>query len=482
MAQPVSRHLSSEDPADTVPPMAGAGRQATPDGSAPAGPERSDDVEPGTLLAAAALVLSAFPVVAAGFSDRPGPYMVQTYLFWGDLPLMALGLLRLPDLVRRVLARRLDLVTAGVALVAALTVAWAFSPTLRGGLQVLRFLGVAAAVLEVGRASVTGRRLLAGTLAAFTAVQVVVALVQRITGGPVGLGSLGELADPLVPIGGADAPQGTLIHPYLLAGLAMVTIAVVGAIALRQPGRTTTCAGAAAVAAVAIGITYSRTALLAFVGVVIVLLAGVASQRTRGTAVAVLLAVIVGGGATALLASDGWVGRAQEASTGTNVTRGRGELAGQAFTLIRHHPLVGVGTGRYVLAVEEDEEVAGRSTRDLQPVHAVPLLLVAEGGLAAAAALVLLAVLLVRAAVRAGLAGWLLLLAYLPFLLLDHFPSTFPQGLVMTAAWLGALHVLTGRTPVPAQPPATMAASREPRAKRRRIGRNPSEIARSRRS
>jgi hypothetical protein len=400
------------------------------------------DVELGSVLAAAALILSAFPVVAIGFSDRPGPYFVQTYLFWSDLPLIALGLLRLPALGRWLLARRLDVVTAAIGLVGALTVAWAFHPSLRGGLQVMRFLGVAAAVLSVGRAGLTGRRLLVGTLAGFTVVQVGVALLQRLKGGPVGLGALGELSDPLVAIGGAEAPQGTLIHPYLLAGLAMVTIAALGAVALRQPKRVAACAGVAAVAAVAVGITYSRTGLLAVVAAMAVLAAGVASPRTRRPALALLVAVVVGSGATALLASDGWVGRAKEASTGTNVTRGRGELADQAFAVIRSHPLVGVGTGRYVLAVEEDEKVAGRSTRELQPVHAVPLLLIAEGGALATAALILLAMALARTALRGGLGAWLLLVAYTPFLILDHFPVSFPQGLAMTAAWLGALHAL----------------------------------------
>ena len=429
----------------------GAAEAGSRDGQAPRATVRPvvetaerPEVELGSVLAAAALILSAFPVVALGFSDRPGPYFVQTYLFWSDLPLIALGLLRLPALGRWLLARRLDVVTAAIGLVGALTVAWAFHPTLRGGLQVLRFLGVAAAVLTAGRASPTGRRLLVGTLAGFTVFQVVIALVQRVRGGPAGLGALGELSDPLVAIGGAEAPQGTLIHPYLLAGLAMVTIAVLGAVALRQPTRRTACAAVAGVAAVAVGITYSRTGLLAAVAAMAVLAVGVISPRTRRPALALLVAVVVGSGATAALASDGWVGRAKETSTGTNVTRGRGELAEQAVAVIRRHPLVGVGTGRYVLAVEEDEEVAGRSTRELQPVHVVPLLLVAEAGLLAAAALVLLAIALARAAMRGGLGGWLLLVAYAPFLLLDHFPVTFPQGLAMTAAWLGALHVLAG--------------------------------------
>jgi hypothetical protein len=400
-----------------------------------------DELELGAVLAAVALIVSAFPVIALGFSHRRGPYLVQTYLFWSDLPLLAVGFLLVPDLVRRVLARRLDIVTALAGLVVALAVAWAGHPSLRGAFQVLRFLGVAGAVLAVSRAGPTARRLLVGALVAFSVAEVAVAVAQKATGGAVGLSSVGELAEPLVPIGGSEAPQGTLVHPYLLAGLALVTIAVLAAVALREPARARLCALPVAVAGVAVGLTYSRAGLLGLLGILVAVALAVRSPRTRAAALTVVAAALIGAGVTALVVSDGWVGRAEEASAGTNLDRGRGELADQAITLIRKHPVLGVGTGRYVLAVEADREVAARSSRILQPVHVVPLLLVAEAGLLGLVAVAALAVALVRAAMRGGLAGWALLLGYAPFLLLDHFPATFPQGLVVTAAWLGTLEL-----------------------------------------
>lgn len=416
------------------------------EGADPRGPDRPRNVElePTTVLAAVALVLSAFPVVAMGFSHRRGPYVVQTYLFWSDLPLLALGLLCLPALVRTAWARRLDVVTAVAVLVGALTVAWAAHPSLRGFLQVLRLLGVAGAVLTAGRGSRTSRLVLGASFALFALFEVLVATLQRATGGPVGLRSLGEAPDPLLLIGGAEAPSGTFVHPYLLAGLAILAIAVLAAVALKAPHLHRACALGAAVAGIAVGITYSRMALLALAGIMVPLLFGLRSRSTRVAVLAVAAAVLIGTGLTALAASDGWVGRAEEAATGENLTRGRGELATQAFAVIRSSPLIGVGTGRYVLAVEEDPDLARRSARVLQPVHGVPLLLTAEGGILAAGALVLLAVAVVLAARRGGAAAWALLLAYVPFLLLDHFPVTYPQGLVMTAVWLAALTLLAG--------------------------------------
>jgi O-antigen ligase len=200
-----------------------------------------------------------------------------------------------------------------------------------------------------------------------------------------------------------------------------------------------------AVAGVAVGLTYSRAGLLALAGLLVPVALALRSPRTRGAALALMAAAVIGFGATALVASSGWVGRAEEASARTNLDRGRGELADQAFALIRRHPVLGVGTGRYVLAVEADREVAARSTRLLQPVHAVPLLLVAEAGIPGLLAVLALGIAVLRAVVRGGLAGWALLLAYLPFLVLDHFPATFPQGLVVTAGWLGALAVVGAR-------------------------------------
>lgn len=413
----------------------------------------AEGLDLGITLAAAALLISAFPILAVSFSDRPGPYVVQTFLFWSDVPLMAVGLLRLPDLVRWLLRRRLDVVTALLAVLVALALSWAVHPSLRGGLQVLRVLGVAGAVLSVVRGGRVARRLLVGCLAVLTVAEVLVAVAQRTSGGAVGLRALGEQAEPLVAVGGAEAPMGTLVHPYLLAALALVCIGVLAAVIIRSPARSWASACVVAVAGIAVGLTYSRAALLAVFGLLVPLAVALRSRRTRPAALLVLAATVVGVGATVLVASDGWVGRVQEASTGSDLSRGRGDLTDQAVALIRRHPLVGVGTGQYVLAVEQDEAVAGRSSRALQPVHAVPLLLVAEAGLPAAAAMVLLAVALVRAAARAGDIGWALLLGFAPFLLLDHFPVTFPQGLVMTGAWLACLQVVGDRpSPIEVEP------------------------------
>jgi hypothetical protein len=45
---------------------------------------------------------------------------------------------------------------------------------------------------------------------------------------------------------------------------------------------------------------------------------------------------------------------------------------------------------------------------------------------------------------RAGVLGFGVTLAVLPFLLLDHLHWSYPQGLLLTGVWLGALDCFGG--------------------------------------
>ena len=73
---------------------------------------------------------------------------------------------------------------------------------------------------------------------------------------------------------------------------------------------------------------------------------------------------------------------------------------------------------------------------------AAPLLVAAEGGIPAG---VLTTALLLAAGWRAyvgGRAGLALYGAYLPFVVLDHFPYSVPLGLIVTGIWLGVIELL----------------------------------------
>ena len=75
----------------------------------------------------------------------------------------------------------------------------------------------------------------------------------------------------------------------------------------------------------------------------------------------------------------------------------------------------------------------------LKPVHNVPLLAAAEGGVLAGALTVLLYVVLGWRSWRSGLLAFTVFALYVPLTMLDHFAYTFPQGLALTAVWIGIL-------------------------------------------
>jgi len=81
--------------------------------------------------------------------------------------------------------------------------------------------------------------------------------------------------------------------------------------------------------------------------------------------------------------------------------------------------------------------------RRLLPTHAVPLLVAAESGAAAGAAVVvLLGALGLRVLRDRDDVAFGLYIALLPFWLLDVLPYTLPQGVILTGLWLGTLDVM----------------------------------------
>src|SRR5207245_2521133 len=76
----------------------------------------------------------------------------------------------------------------------------------------------------------------------------------------------------------------------------------------------------------------------------------------RRRVAAALVALAVGFGVPALVWSDGWRERASQTVSARNANQlgtDRGYLIKQADGLIVDHPVLGVGTGRYVIALKE---------------------------------------------------------------------------------------------------------------------------------
>lgn len=337
---------------------------------------------------------------------------------------------------------------AAVALAVSLLPSLALHPSARGGAAVLRWIGVAMIALAVGRLAGLARSLVLATFAGVTVLQVVVALAQRAADGPIGFRSLGEPG--AVEIGGRYASPGLANHPYVLAawcalGAAILLAAV--ALAERPPVGLTV---AAVVPFVGVGLTMSRAGAVA---VALVLASfGVATLR-RPRLGPVLVGAVVATTVGLALDLSGWVSRGSSTASRSvsGVTSGRSELLQQARGLFRDAPIFGVGPGRYVeVLVSRPDLVELATQRPSRPVHVTPYLVLVEGGLLVLPALLFLGWAAVTQSWRAGALGAAVGLSLVPFLLLDHLNWSYPQGLMLTGLWLGALDQLSCRTPTAA--------------------------------
>jgi O-antigen ligase len=399
--------------------------------------KRGAAVSPVALAAGVLVWLACMPVQLADLTpNAPHQYDFHALLFPTDLAIIAVVLVAARQ-------RRLPRLAAVAAVVlATLAFAFVFHPSLRGATTLLRWTGV------VALATLVERRIVIALTGGFAVVQSVIAIAQKLAGGTIGLGALGESHFSFVKVGSALATSGTLIHPYLLAGLSLFGAAVLAAAARAYPDRRRELLAAAAVAVAPVGFTYSRAAI---VGLVLVL-ACVAVARFPAAVLVLGLAAAV----PAVIWSDGWVTRTQattstSTATGGGLDTGRGTLIRQSLDVLRDHPLTGVGPGRYVTVLRDRHVDPAPTGGVLKPVHNLPLLAAAEGGVAAGIAMLLLFAAAGWTAWRAGPLGMAVFVAFLPFCFLDHFPYTFPQGEVMLGLWLAAI-ATAGRPRLSPQP------------------------------
>lgn len=396
----------------------------------------------------APLILALYVIFAAtttgiAFAEGgppSGEYQVRWLFGLSDVALAAMVLTQLPALRTLWTERsRHRCALAAIVLALSLLPALAANPSVRGAFAEFRLVGVAMVVFAAGRLVGTGRNLVLGALAGATSLQVLVALAERAGDGPVGLASMGESRD-VFEIGGRYASTGLTIHPYVFAAWCVLASAVLLAAIgrARRPGKG--LVAAAILPFVGIGLTMSRTGAVA----VVLVLAALAAASLRQPRLRVIFAAaVVASALGAALNLSGWTNRAVgtvRAGSAASVTSNRTQLLEQAGRLWEESPVLGVGPGRYVEALVERPEIEKLATEHPpRPVHLVPFLLLVEGGLVVLPALVFLVWAVLAQTRRAGVLGFGITLAVLPFLLLDHLHWSYPQGLLLTAVWLGAL-------------------------------------------
>jgi len=400
----------------------------------------------GALLVAVTVILGAFPIAIAQPGRGPGGYDFQTIVFPSDIPLVLLIVLMVPVVVGRIRERRFPAVAwALLALLAWMVVAFAVHPSQRGVADLVRLAGLLAMVVAIVDLKQTSEwALVLISVGAVAVFETGVGVAELVHGGYIGLGAFGEFGQPLWRFGGGLAPQATMVHPYVFAGFGLVAGFLFAAAYTRRPVRA--LLAGAAIAIVPLGYTYSRAGLLGFVGALAVLASAVFVPALRSRFIPVVLALAVGAAVPALIWRDGWVSRANQsvkARNAASLSTDRGWLIHEATGLIVDHPVFGVGPGLYVTALKEKYGTErNRSVGIFKPVHNLPLLLTAEGGIPAGLAMTALLILAGLRSLRGGRPALALFIAYLAFTQLDHFAYDFPQGLIITALWLGGIEVL----------------------------------------
>jgi O-antigen ligase len=189
---------------------------------------------------------------------------------------------------------------------------------------------------------------------------------------------------------------------------------------------------AAGICAAGIATTYSRAALLSL-GVFLVLVALAGGSRDRKRSLRLLaLAVTLGFVFGVVAFGDGWHARASStAGDSAHVDSDRRLRAEEAMRLVEKQPVVGVGPGRYTIAVASVEHA------DLLPAHNIVLQEAAEGGVLAGFLVLALLVAIAIRARRDGLEATAVFALPALFLVLDAYPYVFPTGLAVSAVWLG---------------------------------------------
>jgi hypothetical protein len=405
-------------------------------------------------LAVLVIALMPFPLVLRGWGDPKLPYDYLTIVFPVDVAFAALLLAGIGPLAQRLRSRTLGAGAATwLALATVMTVALAVHPTGRGVHTVFELwcVAVLAATITEALAAAVGA-IVIGAVVGVGALEAVWSAAQLIVGSGLGLGRLGEDAHPLLPFSrSVAAPMGSMVHPYVLAGLALVASSVAAWRALSAP-RPAGWLVAAAVCIAPVGFTFSRAGLLSAAlimgGFALAALRRGPQRRRAATAV---LALGIGIAAPAAIWVHGWQDRAAEASsasTAGQLTTERTHLVHEALLLLRADPISGIGPGQYVPALQHHVGVErDHNLNNFRPVHNVVLLIGTEGGVVALLIAAGLFAFVGWRALRTGPVAVAVYLAYFPFAMLDHFAYSFPQGLVLTGIWLGVLDSMSRARP-----------------------------------
>jgi hypothetical protein len=399
----------------------------------------------------AGLLSPAAAVAAIGFALLPfhfflsltpgtGAPMADPVLSLQDLLFMTVGVLGSVWILTN--RRRSSPVAKGLLVFWALVaITFAFHPSMRGGLHLLRLLALPALVHLCTRPKI--RAQLATVFVASTVASALVALAQRFRGGPLGLGMIGERTDPflsLVP--GFPTPQAFTGHPYHAGTMFAGALGVLCIAGVKQQRFDMRLAAPACVLALAAAQSSSRMLIVVLTALGLVLGVAALTSRTHRRA-ALVLAVAVA------IPTIAWVGVAggsydrpsgDEKQSLDSLSNGRGALLRQSIDIWQSAPMLGVGPGNYVDA----QRNLGLPQIGPWPivVHSYPLQVLSESGVVGVvgltAAVAAMSVRLRRLGRSAVLPTAIVVVVAGPMALLDHAMYTFGFAAAVLALLIGS--------------------------------------------
>ena len=288
----------------------------------------------------------------------------------------------------------------------------------------------------------------------------IVAVIQFLLQRSIGLYFLGEgtsLDPQMSGVSVIDAAgdrwlrsYGLLSHPNILGGIMSISLLICMGALMEEPGRKRWLWIAVAAASLGLFLSFSRAA---WIGAVLGLLYLAVTarvwriicwhdKRIRWVLVAALLVLVfIGLIFGELIEMRLWLSDSVSILEMNSINERLRDL-GQAWMLIRNQPLIGVGTGNYIQALETWSQKSGLDYIAFQKVHNVPLLLAAELGLAGAVLWLWMIILpvyqLTKSAykkpvrpTRAGLSAAFLTLFVVGMLDLYLYPFIFSSALLM---------------------------------------------------
>ena len=330
----------------------------------------------------------------------------------------------------------------GVLLVV-LVAAFAVHPSMMGAATLFHFATLLAIASQIERRPKLLRPVML-TMLALAAFEGIIAAGQAVSGRALGLGALGEVVDPFIPVGDVGmVPSGTMFHPYPLTGFCLIAVALGMVGVHRRLVRVSFAMFGAAGAGVMVALSSSVAGAIASGALALfAALSGLASLKTkRGDwrVVLVLLGFAMGFASAFPLAYDAWTWKGERATQGVQTAgNGRVALVQQAEEIFKRWPVTGVGPGRYMQARDAHPEIAALAVED-QPVHNCFLLIIVESGIFGALALTYLGFQAVRAVLRDWGPVMIVMASVSANLMFDHYLWLFEVGAVQMGVAFGVM-------------------------------------------